>query len=316
MRVLRWTAAKARSPIHETFVEVIVLGLGALLTFKKLTSFSLTQYGTRVLAPLGVPRSVVETGVIVLAYVCLYAVLAKLLLVALEKLKIGPLPKGAFGRLAQCCITVRDDDEKELEVLTARGGNTLRLAERRKDLADVHIVDLIGRLAEHLCATIPKCEEDDLFISVYAAEPFTVAGQLPMTLRLSGHHPRRDGGEVVSHVIDVGAERFAGYECVKAINSGARKAVALSDCKKYFRSNTDRHRRIQHYLGMPLMGCDRIIGFLNIEFSNHLFFVSDNELREYMTKNILGYKYLLEHHLLRAEFNVKLLEAAANKTEG
>ena len=104
LRLLRWAAAKARSPLHETLVEVTVLSLGALLTFKKLTSFSLTQYGSRALAPMGVSRETVELGILILTYVCVYAVLAKLLIVALEKHKVGPLPKGAFGRLAQCCI--------------------------------------------------------------------------------------------------------------------------------------------------------------------------------------------------------------------
>lgn len=320
LRALRWIAKKAQSRVHEAAVEFIIVVMGFMLAFKKLTNFSLTNWSSTLLAPYGFERPRVEFAVLLLAYLCLYAACAKALLVVLDKMHVGPLKVDGAHRLAQCCLTVRDEDQKECGVLSlvAEGAKlnvVQRLMERRQEVSSAHLTHILMQMNAHFVDTIPKCEENDVFISIYICDPAPNAKNLPTALKLFAHHPRKDGTEIASEVITLANRKFDNYECVKAIKAGT-KSVVLANCKRYHRSNTDRHKNIEHYVGMQLLGSDQVIGFLNVEFSNHLLFATDSELRRYMSANMLGFKYLIEHHLMRTDFNGMLARLASTRNGG
>ncbi|MFZ2280865.1 MAG: hypothetical protein WAW39_23900 [Prosthecobacter sp.] len=143
-----------------------------------------------------------------------------------------------------------------------------------------------------------KPKNRDIFISVYEMKNVESDPSASGTLHYLAHwDPQRD--TVFSTAIDMGQTKYRGYECVKAITQ-KQSTVSLLDCTKYKKS---RNRGdIKHYVGMQLQHQEATLGFLNIEFHSKQFFSDEAQMLDFVEKEILAFKYLIEYQFLKKRF--------------
>jgi hypothetical protein len=293
----RNVAAFFLNKTHSIVVEIVAYAFATAITIKKLVGFSITNWLNLKLSPFNITPSEVDFIVYSCMAVVAYALIAKVMLVVIGHYNGDvPLDSGIL-RIAKCFLNVKGEDEKEIIALRDNGVPTSQLIEIRRQRADVNVTGLLDTICGQLRESLPGLKEDNVFISVYVTEEPRSQHNKPKKLRLLTHFPRFDNGEIVSPIIDLDAEKFANYESVKCIKNG-KSNVLLANCKKYHKSNSDRHKNIRHYIGLPLTGAGVTLGFLNVEISR-LCFTSEKELSSFVVKNLLGYRYLLEHELLR-----------------
>ena len=201
--------------------------------------------------------------------------------------------------IARCCLNMNDEIKRHIRAL-------LEVPEKAvESFLDHHQFEIntsfvVQFLHQHLVETLSGAKRRDIFVSVYLVPGFIDPTRTQDTLLYHTHMPiNRD--LVVSREISLAAPEFAQYECVKCISTG-KSTVVLQDTSNYHKSDSKRHKRIRHYIGMKLAIEDRLIGFLNVELYEHTFFPNEKDMVEYVEQQLLPFRYLLEYQLLKRTF--------------
>lgn len=165
---------------------------------------------------------------------------------------------------------------------------------------DINIPFIVKELSSHIRDTInsKKVKSRDIFISVYKTTGFEFQNDVRELSYLTHYDPHRD--VVVSRTIDLKADKYKNYECVKLFKEG-KNLVAKSNCDDYHKTGK-RNKKIMHYIAFGLYRDDYLMGVVNIEFLNNKLFNDDDDLEEFVYKNLIGYKHLVEYQFLKRQF--------------
>lgn len=145
-----------------------------------------------------------------------------------------------------------------------------------------------------------RVKSRDLFISIYKIRGFESPAWEPQELEYVTHFDHtRD--LICSRIIQISDGAFRDYECIKAIKQKTQTVVMI-DCSEYAKSRNNRHKTIKHYVGFLLEVEGKAIGFINIEFHKHTYFPDHEKLLEFVERDVLAFRCLIEYQFLKKKF--------------
>ena len=179
---------------------------------------------------------------------------------------------------------IKKFDEKYKPILN-------RLPEQHNFKVNVRVISDL--LASHISKST-DIEKKNLFISLYSYD------DSEKKLRYELHQdPKKD--LVKSKVIDIYNDEYREYECVKCIKSENFFAYVL-DKKRYAKGKERRYSTFKQYIGCKIESPEILFGFLNIEFHKIEVFPNEDEIFDFMEKNISPFKQLFEYQFLKRNF--------------
>lgn len=280
---------------HRTFVDVCVASLAGYFTLKKYFGWSLSVWLAQVFTPAAVP--IVEYPLLAIAG---YATAMKIGLLILDaypatRIKITE-PEG----LNHCCLRINEEIARHLASILASPATAVTTFTTYHNFK-VNVALVVQSLADHIKSTLSGSRSRDIFISVYAVPCFEDTSAPRDTLEYLTHvDPKRDF--IHSRSISFSDGAFRQYECIKCVHSPHETCFVLDCQSNYYRSASKRHKTIQHYVGMKLQANGTLLGFVNIEFHNKRFFVSEDEIVDYVETHLIAFRYLLEYQFLKRAF--------------
>ncbi len=280
---------------HQLAVNGILLALALLVSLQKIADFSLAKY----LEPYITPTAINGLQSICIGLV-VYASVVRITTHFLDAWP--PLDKVAQEpeRISECILNINQEIKRHLMEFEA-DPETATSSFTKSHNFDVNVAHVVGSLASHLKQAFAhlKIRNRDIFISIYKIRSFELEEQNYDVLEYITHwDPQRDA--VFSKHVETQNAKFKGYECVKAISQNTA-TVTLLDCSKYKKSKNSRGT-IKHYVGLQLQHHDRTLGFMNIEFHNKQFFADETQMLDFVEKEILAFKYLIEYQFLKKRF--------------
>lgn len=291
----QWYASWALTKKHVLFVDMTVTSFASYLALKKTFGWSLSEWLNVFFQP-----SITSGMILILAWLCGYAAVSKVANMALLAYPGTRVRVSESEKMAQCCLRINNEIRAHtLRIEEAPG--SARTTFRANHQFDVNVALVVDALFSHMLATLSGATKNDLFISVYKVPSFHMAQQKPNELEYIVHYPESKD-VVASKLIELQDGAFKQYECAKCLASN-QLTWHVHDCSNYYRSATDRHKNIRHYIGLKLFSRKGVVvGFLNIEFSNASFFASKKEMVKYIEENVLSFRYLLEYQFLKSVF--------------
>jgi hypothetical protein len=176
-----------------------------------------------------------------------------------------------------------------------------------KNLKEQHCFSLnIRNLSDYLATHIKRAivpvqiKNKDIFISLYLYDK----SKNLLTYELH-YDPKRD--LVETRAIDLKDRQYENYICVKCINSNQKTAYVLKK-EDYKKGHSKRYKTFKQYMGCKIENDDNLFGFLNIEFHNHDVFKHEEEMEDFMEKNVFPFKLLFEYQFLKKSFFNQLHE--------
>jgi len=289
----RYLYKKVSNTKHRLFVDMTAYTVAAYFGLKKLLGISATEFLKKIFTE--------ESGGLfatLLLCVVLYAIFMKGLLLVCDAFPGDRVRlRNAIG-LSHCCLRINDEISEHLNYLK---NNPQRAKETFLENHNftTNVTMVAGCLHEHIVNSLEGARSRDVFLSLYTTSNFEL-DQQQYRFNYLLHEPiRRD--VITNRYIDVNDTKFEKYECIKCLNS-SKNTWILYDCKDYYRSDSKRHKKIKYYIGMKIMVNGIVVGFLNIELYNTIFFTSEEEIVDYLEDQLLPYKYLLEYQFLKRTF--------------
>lgn len=280
---------------HQLVVSGMLLALASLISLQKITGFRPDPYLAFLITPAAIGW--LKT---IFVWIIVYASLAKILIHFLDAYQ--PIDKVAQEpeRISECILNINLEIKRHLFEI-AEDPHKASFSFTKSHNFDVNVAHIVGSLATHLKQAFAhhKIRNRDFFISVYEMKEFDGKGDPLGVLHYLTHwDPQRDA--VCSRSLELSNVKFKGYECVKAIMQN-ESTVIRWDCSKYKKSRNSRGV-INHYVGMQLRQGETTLGFMNIEFHNKQFFADEAQLLDFVEKEILAFKYLIEYQFLKKRF--------------
>ena len=276
-------------------VNGILLALALLISIQKITGFKLDQYLAFIITPAAI-GGLKSISVWIVVYAALVRIITHFLEACPPLDKIAQEPE----RISECILNINQEIKRHLSEIE-EDAQKASFSFTKSHNFDVNVAHIIGSLATHLKQAFAhlKIRNRDLFISIYQMKDFDCNPEASGVLQYLTHwDPQRDA--VFSKSVELSNGKFKGYECVKAISQNAGTVILL-DCSKYKKSRNSRGD-IKHYVGMQLQHGETPLGFMNIEFHNKLLFSDETQMLDFVEKEILAFKYLIEYQFLKKRF--------------
>jgi len=292
----RASAKSLSSKGHVCFVNVVLFLCGAYVPLQKLLAFSVSGGLTRIFS--------VDAGIwakFILIMVVSYAVLMRIILFVVEAFPAFISKTPSPECINHCVLRINEEITEHLNSVIAEPDKldaNLLLLHRFK----VNVGLVVGDLATHLQRAFSsiKVSNHDIFISVYQVEGFEKENWEPKVLEYVTHwHLQSDLVATRSIMIDDPA--YSAYECVKAIRSGLGTVILL-DGSGYAPSRFRRNETVKHYVGFRLEHERKTIGMINIEFHNHTYFTDEGLMTDFVEKEMIAFRYLIEYQFLKRKF--------------
>ncbi len=301
MKLYRWFYKKISNKFHRLFVDLTTYSIAAYFALKKFYGFSATNYLKYIFTE--------DSGDFLASsalWIVAYAIFMKGILLVCDKFPGDRVRSLHASGLNHCCLRINDEIKEHLKYVETNPESAhTTFPEKHNFSANITIV--AKYLHEHIVNSLEGAKSRDVFLSLYTSD--ATPGQSLAKLNYVLHEPiKRD--VITSKIIDVNDSNYQYYECVKCIHD-SKSTQILSNCDGYHRSNSKRNKKVKHYIGMKIIANDIVVGFLNIELYNTVFFTTEDEIIDYVEDQLLPYKYLLEYQFLKREFfnyiNTKLV---------
>lgn len=280
---------------HQLVANGILLALALLISINKITGFNPDQYLELIITATAI-KWLKTASIWVVVYASGVRIVTHILDAFPPLEKIAQEPE----RISECILNINLEIKRHLSEIETDAYEAARSFTKSHNF-DVNVAHIVGSLAAHLKQAFShlKIRNRDIFISIYQMKNFdrnpSAAGALEY---LTHWDPQRD--TVFSKLVEIDGGKFKGYECVKAIVENSASVILL-DCSKYKKTKNKRGD-IKHYVGMQLQHGDTPLGFMNIEFHNKPFFSDEAQMLEFVEKEILAFKYLVEYQFLKKRF--------------
>jgi hypothetical protein len=286
--------AAATNRYHQLVVNGILLALASYISLQKIAGFSVDPYLSWVMTPAA------KSGFkVICIWGVVYASALKILFHFLDAFQPLDKIKQEPERINACLLNINKEIKRHLTEIEEDPDKAIPTFTKSHNF-DVNVAHIVDCLANHMKQAFAniKPKNRDIFISVYEMKSSESDPDALGSLHYLAHwDPQRD--TVFSMSIDLGQSKYKGYECVKAITQ-KQGTVSLLDCTKYKKS---RNRGdIKHYVGMQLQHQEDTLGFLNIEFHYKQFFSDEAQMLDFVEKEILAFKYLIEYQFLKKRF--------------
>lgn len=234
--------------------------------------------------------------------VLFYTILARVAIFFIDAYPLveakSPEPKS----LNQCVLRVNAEIEQHMASLDAADclvGHETFINEHR---FRANIALILVNFSEHLVRSFPgvqKVKDKDIFISVYEVPSFHQKDWKVDYLDYV-HHVGNKRDTAFSQRITLAAKPYSTYECAKAITN--KEHVKFKwDCSDYTKG-ISKQKTVKHYVGFRLSYNGKTIGFINVEFHNHEFFADEEKMREFVEKDMIAFKFLIEYQFLKKKF--------------
>ena len=283
-----------RSKTHRLLVDVFVAATASYFMLKKAFGLSLTQSLVIVFMP-----SWATTMMGIAIAIVAYAALMKIILIILDALPATRVKHAASDGMSLCCLSINAEIVKHISAVISNPSKAKVTFPEHHNF-EVNVGLVVEHMHQHIIATLDGAHNRDVFVSVYLVPKFENLSTPRKTLNYLTHKPhKRD--VIETRIININDAKYQGYECIKCIKSPKVTQLKL-DCSDYEKSRSKRSKKIKHYIGMKLLSGEVLLGFLNVEIYNTVFFSSEDQLADYVEQNLLPYKYLLEYQLLKKTF--------------
>lgn len=203
-------------------------------------------------------------------------------------------------KISECMLGINQEIRRHLADIIASPDAAIATFIRSHNF-EVNVAHVVSSLADHLKKAFAhlKVKNRDIFISVYQTKDISEEDPSKVTLLYLSHwEPKRD--VIFTKSLEVGKTKFKDYECVKAILK-RKSSVTLLDCGSYKKTQNSRGD-IKHYIGLQLEHENVVLGFINIEFHNKTFFNEEIAMQDFLEKEVLAFKYLIEYQFLKKRF--------------
>lgn len=284
---------------HQFVVNGILLAAGLYLTLQKFSGFSVAAVLQPYLQPFVTPAFLGLVKDVAFVFVGL-ASLSKGLTHIVEFWPPLATATQEPERISECILNINSEIRRHLSDIISDPNAAIATFVRSHNF-DVNVAMAVSSLADHLRRAFSnlKVKPRDIFISVYQAKDMRETDPAKVVLLYLSHwEPKRDA--VFTRTLEVGKPKFKDYECVKAILKG-KPSVVLTDCKSYKKTGNKRGD-IKHYIGLQLEHAGAVLGFINIEFHNKVLFHDESAMRDFLEKEVLAFKYLIEYQFLKKNF--------------
>ncbi len=295
-RGYRWVYYKgsrfALNKKNKLFSELVLVSAAGYLLLKKTNDISITAWlRENYLNSGGVSDFVLVAGAIIT-----YSLLVKCMAILFENYPAENNSGIEPEEISHCLLAFNGEIQRHIDKVKSNAPLTVN------NIADDHYFDVnirlvVDALAEHIrkCIRDMKIKRRDIFISLYKYSESKNSPRLEYVLH---YDHKRD--VVGSKVIPLGDDNYKDYECVKCMVSNETARYVL-DKDKYAKSGTKRQKSLQQYMGCKLHSGDKVFGFMNIEFHNHLVFHSEEGMQDFMENNVFPFKLLLEYQYLKGD---------------
>ena len=229
-----------------------------------------------------------------------YASAIKLINLVIEQIPAASVKTQQPDNVAECALNINNEIKRHISELSSEKRNASHTFLQSHNF-ETNVSHTLSRLAEHLKNAFPhiKIKNRDIFISIYKEQNFSNPTVSGLRLLYQAHwDANRD--TVFSTEIPLDERTFAKYECVKAIKA-KRKSTIIFNCDSYLKTKNKRGK-ISHYVGLHLEIDGETLGFMNIEFHNHTYFQDYDKMTEFIEKEILVFKYIIEYQFLKRRF--------------
>lgn len=295
--VYYYTSKAAANKTHVFVVDGALFAIGIYFPIKDVQGFSVSEFITDNFSlGLGIWVKFLGVGVV------FYSALAKLFLMLNKRFPVFVAETRELESINECVLKINSEIRRHMGIVRDEPA-AIKTSFLHQHHFEENIALVTENLGEHLKESFPKLKlgDHDIFVSIYKASGFENVTWNPHILEYVTHwHPKRQ--DVVSSMrIDTGAPAFSGYECVKAI-MGRRDVSVKWDCSDYEKTRSHRGDSIQHYVGFRLESNGETIGFITIEFHNHIYFPSEKEMKDFVERDVIAFRYLIEYQFLKKKF--------------
>jgi hypothetical protein len=292
-KLAKWASNKK----HLWFVHSVLFAIGIYYPIKTLSGWSFTLFATRVFS-IEAAIWIKWIGVVVVIYAAaarLFVFIVELVPVALSK---TPEPES----INECVLKINNEIRRHLGQICDHPESTAS-SFLPQHYFEENVLLVTANMADHLLRSFSslKAGNHDIFISVYKIKGFEEKDWEPETLEYVTHWDLTRQDVVSSPEIKLSDVAYSEYECIKAIR-GAHKIVKRWDCNGYASGRGERAKTIRHYVGFRLEHKEKTIGFINVEFHNHIFFLDEIELTNFVEKVLIAFRYLIEYQFLKRKF--------------
>jgi hypothetical protein len=294
-KAYHWLSKTVTNKTHQAIVNGLLLALGLHVSIQKVAGLSLSTLLHNLLSPAGFywVKVAAITGII-------YASVVKLITHFMDSHPPLSTKTQEPERISECALVINDEIKRHLRDIISNPKASSQTFLKSHNF-DVNVAHVVSSLADHLKRAFShlKVRNRDIFISVYQLEH--LESKMPPSqslIYLTHWEPSRD--VVFSKKIEPNRREFKTYECVKAINEG-KSSVIKWNCSDYAKSKNSRGK-IKHYIGFKFEFDGAILGFMNIEFHNTQLFLEEEKMLDFVEKEIIAFKYLVEYQFLKRRF--------------
>lgn len=280
---------------HQLVINGLLLSLGLYVSIQKFGGINLGGYLQFLLTTNGYifVKTVVLCGIV-------YSSVVKVITHVIEGNPPIFTKMQEPESISECALVINNEIKRHLKEIISdpkQAANTFL----KSHSFDLNVAHAVSNLADHLKKAFShlKVKNRDVFISVYKVENIGIkSSSLSPLFYLTHWDPNRD--VIFSKKIDPNNKEHKTYECVKAIKEG-KSSVIKWDCSAYTKSKNNRGK-IKHYIGFRFDYEGVVLGFLNIEFHNKQFFIDEEKMVDFVEKEIIAFKYLVEYQFLKRAF--------------
>lgn len=288
-RLYRKAACFFENKITATLIDIILLLYGfnyALIFF----SFSLAQYIDLYFKPeltISISR--------LFGLLLIFSLIGKIFQIISRRFPItttqAPNPKG----VNHCLLNINNEIDEHIREIV----NNIKIDPtlfKHAHKFETNIALCVLHMGEHIISCFNnKLTQKDIFISIYKFENFEFNNTNSNKLIYITHFDStRD--IVSSREIDITNKKFESYECVRLLQAN-NKTLVKFDCSDYQKSNL--RPNVNHYFGFVISSNNIKLGIINIEFHNHSFFQSKEEMCDFVERYLLAFMCLLEYQFLK-----------------
>ncbi|MEZ5530554.1 MAG: hypothetical protein R3E57_11610 [Porticoccaceae bacterium] len=292
MKFRKWLGKRATNKHLKLGTDIIILSASSYLMIKKAVGFSISNW----LLENAFQQPLVNAYVFISISLLIIAIISKVIILYYEHFPVMAHNFVEPDEISDCLHRMNSEICNHLDKCTQTELTDIKTIYEQHGFK-VNLALIVESMAEHIRKSITniKIKKKDLFISLYSYD--NKGSVLEYVLHFD---PKRD--LVETKTIDLNAEKYSHYECVKCISSPKTTSYVFDAKSDYAKGASNRHKSIQHYLGCKLYSGNLLFGFLNIEFHHNPLFSDEEQMQDFMEEHVYPFKLLLEYQFLKRDF--------------
>jgi len=279
---------------HNASVHLIVLMVATYFLTKKIIGFSISNLLNNIFNDKVVPYIINF-----LILISIYALLARIVLFIYEEFFKTEQSTNIKNPHYRCLLNNNEEIGKHIKELKK---GTFKLESIMNNHAYEYNIQIIhSNLSEHLLETLKEhnITNKDIFFSLFHHEEINLENSNIENFEYVSHFDPTIHNTSTSLLNLKEQTSFAAIQAIKK-----KKIIICHKVKSgnYVVGKEERRKTVKHYIGFPLQINGIIVAILNIEFHNHSFFKSENDMKEFIAREINAFIYLYEYQLYKKYF--------------